>query len=257
MKNQGVFAVYKPVGATPLDMVVKLKEKFPELKDLKIGYAGRLDPMASGVLLLLVGEENKARESYLFLDKEYRAEICFNVETDTYDVLGIVKKHPNNKTQVTRNKLEKIVKSFVGKISQKYPPYSSKTIDGVPLYKLARDGVLNEEKIPQKEIEIYGFELIDLQSVFVTEVHDTVLPKINMVKGDFRQDKILKSWEQFFEQNTQDQFKVATMSISCSSGTYIRSLAHQIGRKLGAGAILYNLTRTRVGTYTLTDSITM
>jgi tRNA pseudouridine55 synthase len=253
MKKQVVFAVFKPVGLTPLDMVVKLKEKRSELRNEKIGYAGRLDPMAEGVLLLLVGEENKRRQKYLGLDKTYRAEVCFGVETDTYDILGIIKDVFRNSLMVTREELESVLNSSVGKSRQKYPPYSSKTIEGVRMYKLAREGKLDDLQIPEKEVEIYRIKLEELQSIDAATFKSQILNKLKLVNGDFRQDKILKSWKQFFEQNKKDQFQIATIDISCSSGTYIRSLAHEIGKKLGTGAFLYNLTRTSVGQHNLTN----
>ena len=88
MKN--VLNIYKPVGISPLDAIKLLQEKFPEYKDVSITYAGRLDPMAEGVLILLTGKEVHKVKEYMKLDKEYEAEILFGFETDTYDILGQV-----------------------------------------------------------------------------------------------------------------------------------------------------------------------
>src|SRR3712207_2873397 len=99
-----ILNIYKPVGFTPLEMITALLKEFPEYKDKKIGYAGRLDPLAHGVLLLMIGDATKQRKDYLGLDKMYEFEVLFGVETDTYDLLGFVKE---------RKVVESIVKEKV------------------------------------------------------------------------------------------------------------------------------------------------
>ena len=98
MKNnelKGVFNIHKPLGISPLDTIKTLKENHPELKGEKMTYAGRLDPMAEGVLLILAGKTVYEKEKYLKLDKEYEGEILFGFETDTYDILGLPKEKNN------------------------------------------------------------------------------------------------------------------------------------------------------------------
>ena len=88
-----ILNIYKPVGISPLDAIKTLKEKYPELKDEKMTYAGRLDPLAEGVLLILAGNAVYEKEKYLKLDKEYEAEILFGFNTDTYDIFGSARKN--------------------------------------------------------------------------------------------------------------------------------------------------------------------
>ena len=98
MKKAGennIFNVFKPVGISPLDAIKILKEKYPELKDEKMTYAGRLDPLAEGALLILAGNAVHKKEKYLKLDKEYEGEILFGFNTDTYDILGLSKRTGN------------------------------------------------------------------------------------------------------------------------------------------------------------------
>ena len=97
-----VVNVYKPISPTPLQVVEKFREKHPEYAESKISYAGRLDPLAEGVLLLLIDKENKKREKYQKLDKEYEFEVLFGAATDTYDLLGIVDDKPPKRVQPSR-----------------------------------------------------------------------------------------------------------------------------------------------------------
>ena len=94
MKN--VLNLYKQVGITPLQLIKKFVRSNPEYKDEKLGYAGRLDPMAEGVMIILVGDENKKREKYLDLNKKYEVGILFGVSTDTHDVLGLIERHASH-----------------------------------------------------------------------------------------------------------------------------------------------------------------
>src|SRR5579862_1783685 len=97
---QKLLPIYKPAGLTPFDIIKKIKLSNTKFANLKIGYAGRLDPLAHGVLLLMIGEETKKRDQYLSLPKSYEFEVIFGLQTDTYDILGIleeVKTKPTNK----------------------------------------------------------------------------------------------------------------------------------------------------------------
>src|SRR6185437_6426136 len=148
-----IIGVYKPIGLTPLEVIKKLQESKPELTTVKIGYAGRLDPLAHGLLLLMIGEETKKREKYLSFPKKYRFEVAFGVSTDTYDLLGLV---TTSKRKPLSTNVNLIVNTFVnkhlGKQIQHYPPYSSKTVHGKPLYWWARNSRLHQIEIPKREI---------------------------------------------------------------------------------------------------------
>ena len=118
----GIFNIHKPVGISPLDAINTLKEKYSELKNEKMTYAGRLDPMAEGALLILAGKAVYEKEKYLKLDKEYEGEILFGFETDTYDVLGLPKKSKHS-VSIPRTVLEKTLEKFLGKNKMPLPPY--------------------------------------------------------------------------------------------------------------------------------------
>jgi len=145
---QKILELYKKEGETPLEAIEEFRKKNLEYSDVKMTYAGRLDPMAEGVLLVLVGDECKNKENYLGLDKEYEFEILHGIQTDTYDILGLPAKSgtsdvPQIEIETSNTSIDAIEKSK-GKFTQKYPPYSSMTVQGKQLFQWAREGRLDE-----------------------------------------------------------------------------------------------------------------
>lgn len=252
-----VLVLYKPQGVTPLQLIEKFREDNPEYKDEKIGFAGRLDPLAHGVMLLTIGEANKHREPLLSLNKTYKFSVLLGVETDTYDYLGIIKSPTILEVpEDYKVKVEDFIRRHSGKYTQPYPPFSSKTINGTPLFKLAKRGRIKnyESRIkggtwPVKEVEIFRFELYKDQTVKTSEITEIILRNLKKIKGFFRQNRIIRQWMKFFEENPNRMFKLLSFEIDCSSGTYVRSLAHELGQELGTGAIAFEINRTRVGDY--------
>jgi tRNA pseudouridine55 synthase len=260
--------VYKPLGLTPFQIVGQYRKKYPKHKNKKVAYAGRLDPLAHGVLLLLVEPETKNAKKYQGLDKEYEFEVLFGVRTDTYDVLGrldkkILRQAQDDKADIgslstlSNTQILEMSKTYEGKYKQPYPPYSSKTVKGKPLFWWAREGKLGEIKIPSKEIEIYSLSLIKTRFIDTKILSYQVTRKVNAVKGNFRQKEILRDWKDFFENSKQKKFQIAKFIIHCSSGTYIRQIAHEMGQKLGCVAIAFDILRTKVGKFKLNDSINL
>ena len=261
-----ILNVYKSKGLTPLQTINLLREKFPEYKNETIGFAGRLDPLAHGVLLLMVGEETtKQKDKYLNLPKEYEFEAVFGVGTDTYDALGLINVIANEVKQAPRNdkklktEIETFIKSKLGKQIQTYPPYSSKPVNGKPLFMWAKEKKLDAIEIPKREIEIYDFELIEIQTISAANLENEIMKQIESVEGDFRQEQIKTTWKTFFANSqklkTNNKFLTARFKISCSSGTYIRSLIHELGNWTGMEAIALEILRTKVGPYHVNDSL--
>ena len=213
-------------------------------------YAGRLDPMASGLLIILAGEETKNKEKYLSLDKEYEFEILFGFATDTYDILGKVTK--KYELSITNYELEKQIKnnikSFLGESLQKYPIYSSKTINGKPLFAYARAG--EEVEMPEKKIFIKKLKLEKIIEKNNKKLFKNIEKRIKKVKGDFRQNEILKIWKE--ELSFQErQFYIANLKVRCSSGTYVRVIANTLGEKIGIGGLAFSIKRTKIGKYVI------
>ncbi len=205
----GILNVDKPRGKTSFSIVSMVKRLS---RERRVGHAGTLDPMATGVLPVCIGQGTRVVEYLASASKSYRAEIEFGVTTDTYDCTGNVTFRGDSST-VNREKLEAVLSSFHGIIEQIPPMYSAIKQNGQPLYKLARAGINVFRQ--SRPVEIYRIEMI--------------------------------LWE----------LPVVTLEVECSKGTYIRSLAHDVGQILGCGASLRNLIRLRCGPFHIGDSITI
>lgn len=228
---------------------------------MKIGYAGRLDPLAHGVLLLMIGEETKQRETYQNFSKTYEFEAMLGLGTDSYDLLGIVDdiKTAKQKTD-TDKQIQQFIESKLGTHRQPYPPFSSKAVRGKPLHWWAKQHRLSEITIPDREITIYSFELLSTDMISIKDLKKRIQTSVSNVQGYFRQREIHEHWEQYFRElsihNPQiAMFNTARFRVSCSSGTYVRGLVHELGEFLGTGAVTTEILRTQVGEYTIEDSL--
>lgn len=221
-----IINISKPKNWTSFDVVAKLRSI---LKTKKVGHAGTLDPLAEGLLILLTGKDTKKQSNFMLLDKEYLAEIAVGAFSPTYD-LECVPTLSSTKLKISeiKSKLPKLIKDkYIGKITQTVPAYSAKKVQGQPLYKKARKGKIDECKLPQKEVEINDLEIIDLSKKQV--ITDQGLKNLPVIK----------------------------CKIVCSSGTYIRSIASNLGKDLGSTGVLISLVRTRIGDYTLNKAKTI
>lgn len=243
----------KKEGETPFFVLDNFRKKYPTYKNTKMTYAGRLDPMASGLLLVLTGEETKNKEKYLALDKEYEFEVLFGVSTDTHDVLGKItslSRQGLDKKELEKE-IKKNIKSFLGETVQKYPIYSSKTVRGKPLFSYARAG--EEVDIPERHIFIKKLKLQKIREINSKNLLKNVQKRIEKVVGDFRQKEILKIWEKELLPliKNKSKLQIASFKIKCSSGTYVRGIAHSLGQKMGTGALAFSITRTKIGKYVI------
>ncbi len=243
-----VFSINKNLGETPLEALNRLRIERPEYKDSPMTYAGRLDPMAEGVLLVLTDEDNTRREEFLGLEKEYEFDVLWGVETDTYDVLGkiVAEKIP---AVFDKKEFAKMIEKYTGIYNQPYPPYSSQPVNGKPLFAWAREGRLSEIEIPSKEIDIKKLEHVGDRRIITADLKEKILGNIALVKGDFRQKEIADLWQKFFSKHPSTIFTFSTFRATVTSGAYMRGLAHTFGCELGCGAIALRIVRTRVGKY--------
>lgn len=205
----GFLIVHKPAGVTSHDVVGFIRRR---LKTQKVGHAGTLDPMATGVLVVGVGAGTRLLEYLVGADKEYEAEVTFGGVSDTYDAEGEVTPTPDVLV-FDREILAAALPSFRGNISQIPPIYSAIKINGQSAHRLARSG-----------------ETVEMKA------RDIVIHDIRLVKY---------AWPR------------AELHVHCGSGTYIRSLAHDLGQTLKTGAYLSRLVRTRVGDFYLRDAVTL
>ncbi len=204
----GILLIDKPESWTSNDVVQKLRGI---LHERRIGHAGTLDPMATGLLTVFVGRATRAVEFAEVDRKRYLAGLRLGMSTDTQDITGTVLRRSED--TVSREALEEALDVFRGEIRQTPPMYSAVKVNGKRLYELARKGETVERK--EREITIYGLDILEK-------------------KGE--------DW---------------LLDVSCSKGTYVRTLCHDIGERLGCGGCLSSLRRTEAGAFSVENAHTM
>ncbi len=252
--GETVLNLYKNLGETPRERLERLRVEKPHYAHEVLSYAGRLDPIAEGVLLCLVGSANKHREEYLNLSKEYTLDVLFGFSTDTYDILGRMM-DTGDPSRITRGAVEKGLNEFRGQLPQQYPPFSSKTVEGKALFEWARGGVLDALVLPQRTVTIYNISLTEMYKVSEPTLFSYIEDSIDKVDGDFRQEEIMRLWKRHLKPTGEREFACATIHVSCSSGTYVRSIAHELGLQLEVPSLALHILRTQVGEYSIDRSL--
>lgn len=266
----------KAVGETPLQCTEKWRAEHPEYQDVPLAYAGRLDPMASGKLLILIGKECKNQTNYHGLDKAYAFSVLFGIESDSLDVLGrlsVCTAHSPDGAELSggvtlglaapsalSERLSSITRSFIGRIKLPYPKFSSKTVQGKALHTWTLEGRLDEIEIPTKESEIYSLTLDKIETINKTELVEQALAKVNSIPevtdprkaigNDFRRKYVREDWDKILHDTSlPEEFYIAHFACIASSGTYMRTLASEIAKKIDAGGLAWSIHRTEIGQY--------
>lgn len=240
------FFLYKHSGETPLSCMDRFRISFPEYTDVPMTYAGRLDPLASGLLYILTGGSCKQKDDFLGKDKEYQVDILLGIGTDTHDPLGVVGQSTPGGL-ISLQTIEKKLQSFQKTFEQQYPAYSSKTIDGKQLHTHARKGTITEDDLPTHTVTIHTIQVVDFYVVPLEEIVQKAKDKIRIVSGDFRQEESIQSWGALLEKyNADSLYPVVRISAHVSSGTYMRQLSYDVGKSLGIPALAWNIVRTKI-----------
>jgi tRNA pseudouridine55 synthase len=242
--------VDKPSGATPLEALGLLRSARPELALQKLSYAGRLDPMATGLLVVLHGDLLALQEQFWHLKKAYEAEVVLGVSSDTFDLLGIATGVAHAQVPVERVLAE--AQSLVGRSVRSVPAYSSIVHEGKPLFMHARAGVL-PAALPVRRMDVSEVVVAEVGTVSSDALLAQVGALVGRVSGDFRQDAIAARWNAVLTERSRASWPLVRMRIDCSAGTYIRALAHELGQRLGTGGVLASLRRVRVGPWSVDD----
>jgi len=253
----------KKIGETPLSCAEAWRAaQPPAMRHLPLSYAGRLDPMASGKLLVLIGDECKVQEKYHALDKRYEFSVLLGVSSDTGDVLGrLMNFNASPPPSAPVPSIKKITTTLTGPISLPFPHFSAKTVKGKPLHVWTLEGRLHEITIPTQTSTIYKLTCTRVETLTREQIYHDALKKINAIPpvtderkalgNDFRRVDIRADWQKFYDTGNQnDRFTIINCACICSSGTYMRSLAEEIGRRLGnVPALAYHIHRTHIGKY--------
>ena len=225
----GILCVYKEAGYTSHDVINRLRRISNQRK---IGHTGTLDPNAEGVLPVCFGNATKVCGLLTDTDKCYRAELILGKVTDSYDITGEVVAEQN--PHVSAGQLREVIKNFIGTQMQTPPMFSARKVNGQKLYDLARQGIVVERE--QKEITVYDICIDSL--IFLDGNKNEFEVEANQCDGELLQNEVIRAY----------------ITVQCSKGTYIRSICHDIGEKLGCGACMGSLLRTKVGRFTVEDS---
>lgn len=204
-----VILIDKPLDWTSFDVVRKIRSL---IKIKKVGHAGTLDPLATGLLIVCTGKFTKKINEYMGMEKEYTGTITLGAVTPTYDLESEPTEHKSIE-EITEEQIHAATQSFIGQIQQVPPSHSAIKQNGKPVYLLARKGI--DVELEPRTITIHSF----------------IIEKIELPVVHFK--------------------------VVCSTGTYIRSLAHDYGKRLGCGAYLSSLRRTRIGSFKAEDAIDM
>lgn len=250
----------KKISQTPLECIKEFREENPNLASVKISYAGRLDPLAKGKLLVLLGKENKNRIKYENFSKEYVFKVLPFFSTGSSDLLGLVEKTEFSLDIVEDlNELEATLKSFCKKyqgiVTQAIPKFSSYRIKGKPLFYWARKGI--EVDIPSRNLEIFDFKYLGKEEIEIERLKAEIINRISKVKGDFRQDEVIKTWESSFEELTSQALfqrnhkiiktlPILSFRIKVQSGFYVRSLTKEFTNLLKIPTVIYEIDRTEI-----------
>ena len=247
METKDIIPCIKHIGQTPLEVIEILREekKWPKDK-VKLSYAGRLDPMAHGLMIVLKDKECYNQHIWHNMPKTYEFKLLVGISTDTYDILGLIKSTNLSSKENTILAIEKI-KSHDRTFFQEYPPYSSVRVDGKPLWKHAKENNLENIKIPGKKVTIKQIGLESVVSISKKNLLTYVNHKIGRMnnKHNFRQKEILESWQYIPEQD----YNVISVKANVSCGFYVRSFCHNIGEKIGVPCLALDIMRSQVGDY--------
>lgn len=250
--------LHKKIGETPLMAVEQWKRENPAYAKLSASYAGRLDPMASGKLIVLLGDECRRQKSYTGLDKQYEVEVLLDLKSDTGDVLGIVEYHKKN-THPNDAAIFAVLEDEIGTHERAYPTYSSKTVAGKPLFLHALSGTLKDISIPTHKEHIYKIGHVtsyQISSSALAQKISDLLDKAprtsepsKQLGENFRIDAIRTEWKSVFNSLEPRSFTILKVTVTCASGTYMRTLAECIGSALGTQALALSIRRTKIGKY--------
>ncbi len=217
-----VILINKEKKWTSFDIIRKLQSTF---KYKKFGHAGTLDPLATGLLIICSGKKTKEIDLYQSDTKTYVADVCLGAITESYDAAF----SPNqivDASNITKQCIAKQIPNFIGEITQTPPIHSAIKINGKRAYSLARKGLIPTMK--DRVVHIYSMKISSFTNRHTVNIDDTIF-----------------------------HFPMVQLEIVCSKGTYIRSVAHDIGKELGVGGFLSDLKRTQIGNCNLNDATTI
>jgi tRNA pseudouridine55 synthase len=258
-EDELILLVDKPRRLSPVQAIERARALDPALKDRSIGYAGRLDPLATGLLVLLLDERNKSAHEFNHLDKRYEVEVVFGVRTDSFDLLGLAERVElgaldGDGDGAVRAMIEARVRALEGTRMQQYPPWSSVRVRGRPAFYWAHRGLVPEGGWPERERTVHAATVLSRAAIDGEALIDRAIEDVREVSGAFRQEQLVERWTSLRPLMAGRSLPVVRIAVECSSGTFMRSLANLLGESMGTGAVATVIHRTRVGPFQLREA---
>ncbi len=244
-----IIPLFKPIGPTTHQFIQEFAQKIGE----KCTHTGSLDPMASGIVVALTGEDRFLKGKLPNSNKKYQVEILLGFSTDTHDLLGVITSHSN--TLNLRNALEQIVISLlqsIGTFEQRQPSFSAFRKNGLSGFDLAKQDVKLE--LPTNQVTIHIAEVKNVATTTINKLLNHLQLHIPLVRGDFRQEEIVEGWEQKLSETSTEHFPLITIEATCSKRTYMRSLVRDISQATGIPLTCFHISRISDGGYTLAQA---
>jgi tRNA pseudouridine(55) synthase len=238
---------YKNRTETMSVCMERIRNELNISSDIPMTYAGRLDPMAEGLVVFLSGDMRFAKEQMLKMDKTYRVEFFLGYETDTYDVLGMV----NQSLEQSNHEITiQLIESFqpIGTFTQNFPAYSSRKVDGKPLFVHAKES----DTVPTEShnVTIYNYSDFKQTETNSEQLLESIFSDIKKVSGDFRQGESIESWKKV-SSSFSETITMYEIGLSVSSGFYIRQWVSDFGTFLSTGAVTFRIVRDTIGVFTM------
>lgn len=238
-----ILNINKPVGWTSRDILNKLQSLY---SFKKFGHAGTLDPLASGVLIVLAGDMTKKQDYFMSLNKVYKTKIYFGLDSPTRDLEGPFTLAENiTNIEITELQIEAYLSEILGVFEQMVPFYSAVKVNGKELYKHARTGA-DVPKLPVKQVELKKFKVESLKLKVKDADFEKIIVKLNTEQGYEKKLKLIDK-----------NFPYVELTLTTGKGFYVRALARDMGERFKTKAVMGCLVREAVGDYKVEDSLEM
>lgn len=250
--SQNIVPVWQPVGYSTYQITNAISKKFRT----KATHTGVLDPLAEGVVLVLLGDERFKKDMHTEWLKEYEFEMTFGVSTDSFDAMGLVKE-TNFENKVDVALLAQKLQRFIGAYTQRVPLYSAQKVGGMKLFMYPKTGQVPDE-IPEKTGFIYKLEIIESSNISLHAKVKEIISKVELIKqGEFRQSDIIANWKNFIQIYPDKEVVTVKLKVLMTRGLYVRSLCMDIASRLNNYAFVTELIRTKNGPYTKEECNTL
>lgn len=246
--NNDILPFWQEIGTSASIISKRVSEKL----GVKTSHTGTLDPLAKGVVLIIIGEDSDNKEKYIQEHKEYEFDMVLGFSTDTHDGMGIIERIEKQEdlNKITEDEIKTNIQKLIGKTHQKYPDFSSKKIEGKSLWEYKRLGL----PVPEVFIdgEIYDIKVVSIKKVSSKEIIRDIENQILSVKGNFRQKEILQNYK---IAKFPESFISVKVRVVMSRGLYVRGLVRDLSLSLNSNGVVYNLVRTKDGKYSYSDCL--